>query len=453
MAWDFSTDPAYADQLKWVEDFVREECEPLDLIIRESHDLDDPVRQALIPPLQAIVKERGLWATHLGPRLGGPGYGQVKLALLNEILGRSECAPIVFGSQAPDSGNSEILAHYGTPELKQRYLEPLLDNRIISCFSMTEPQGGSDPKVFTTRAVPDGDEWVIDGEKWFSSFADIAAFIIVMAVTDPDAPPYERHSMFVVPRETAGINVLRNVGLGYEPLGGGREGYVRYEGVRVPADHMLGPRGGAFVVAQTRLGGGRIHHAMRTVGLVRRIFDMLCERAVSRHTQGEMLGSKQLVQEMVADSWMEIEAFRLLTLRTAWKIDQLDDPPPDPTLPPSEAATSSPGRSGYKAVRTDIAAVKAMMQKVLHDVSARALQIHGSLGTTHEMPFVQHLVESFVLGLADGPTEVHKVTLARQVLKDYSPAPDMFPSEHLLRLRAAAEAKVADRLKGIPRPG
>jgi acyl-CoA dehydrogenase len=453
MAWDFSTDPAYADQLKWVEDFVREECEPLDLIIRESHDLDDPVRQALIPPLQAIVKERGLWATHLGPRLGGPGYGQVKLALLNEILGRSECAPIVFGSQAPDSGNSEILAHYGTPELKQRYLEPLLDNRIISCFSMTEPQGGSDPKVFTTRAVPDGDEWVIDGEKWFSSFADIAAFIIVMAVTDPDAPPYERHSMFVVPRETAGINVLRNVGLGYEPLGGGREGYVRYEGVRVPADHMLGPRGGAFVVAQTRLGGGRIHHAMRTVGLVRRIFDMLCERAVSRHTQGEMLGSKQLVQEMVADSWMEIEAFRLLTLRTAWKIDQLDDPPPDPTLPPSEAVTSSPGRSGYKAVRTDIAAVKAMMQKVLHDVSARALQIHGSLGTTHEMPFVQHLVESFVLGLADGPTEVHKVTLARQVLKDYSPAPDMFPSEHVLRLRAAAEAKVADRLKGIPRPG
>jgi alkylation response protein AidB-like acyl-CoA dehydrogenase len=152
---------------------------------------------------------------------------------------------------------------------------------------------------------------------------------------------------------------------------------------------------------------------------------------VSRHTQGEMLGSKQLVQEMVADSWMEIEAFRLLTLRTAWKIDQLDD---------------------YKAVRTDIAAVKAMMQKVLHDVSARALQIHGSLGTTHEMPFVQHLVESFVLGLADGPTEVHKVTLARQVLKDHSPAPDMFPSEHLLRLREAAEAKVADRLKGIPRP-
>jgi alkylation response protein AidB-like acyl-CoA dehydrogenase len=282
--------------------------------------------------------------------------------------------------------------------------------------------------VFTTTAVQDGDEWVINGEKWFSSFASMAAFIIVMAVTDPDAAPYERHSMFVVPGGTPGINVLRNVGLGYQPLGGGREGYVRYEDVRVPADHMLGPRGGAFVVAQTRLGGGRIHHAMRTVGLVKRIFDMMCERAVSRHTQGEMLGDKQMVQEMIADSWMDIEAFRLLTMQTAWKIDQLND---------------------YKAVRADISAVKAMMQRVLHDVSARALQLHGSLGTTHEMPFVQHLVESFVLGLADGPTEVHKVTLARQILRDYKAAPDLFPSEHLLRLRAAAEAKFADVLAGI----
>ncbi len=255
MAWDFATDPEWAEQLAWVEEFVRTECEPIDYVVKESHDLNDPVRQALIPPLQQIVKDRGLWATHLGPHLGGPGYGQVKLALLNEILGRSECAPIVFGSQAPDSGNSEILAHYGTPELKERYLEPLLDNRIISCFSMTEPQGGADPKVFTTTRVQDGDHWVINGEKWFSSFASSASFLIVMAVTDPDAPPYQRHSMFVVPGETPGINVLRDVGLGYQPLGGGgREGYVRYENVRVPADHMLGPRGGAFVVAQTRLG-------------------------------------------------------------------------------------------------------------------------------------------------------------------------------------------------------
>src|SRR6476660_769968 len=365
MAWDFSTDPEWAEQLAWVDDFVRSECEPIDVVVKESHDLSDPVRQALIPPLQEIVKGRGLWATHLGPHLGGPGYGQVKLALLNEILGRSECAPIVFGSQAPDSGNSEILARYGTPELKERYLEPLLDNRIVSCFSMTEPQGGADPKVFTTTATQDGDDWIINGEKWYSSFASMASFIIVMAMTDPGAPPYERYSMFVLPGDTPGIHVLRDVGVGYQP------------------------RGGAFVVAQTRLGGGRVHHAMRTVGLVRRIYDMICERAVSRYTQGEVLANKQMVQEMIADSWMEIEAFRLLTLQTAWKIDQFND---------------------YKAVRADISAVKAMMQRVLHDVSSRALQLHGSLGTTHEMPFVQYLVESFVLGLADGPTEVHKVT-------------------------------------------
>jgi len=163
MAWNFSTDPAWVEQLAWVDDFVRSECEPIDVVVKESHDLSDPVRQALIPPLQEIVKGRGLWATHLGPHLGGPGYGQVKLALLNEILGRSECAPIVFGSQAPDSGNSEILAHYGTAELKKRYLEPLLDNRIVSCFSMTEPQGGADPKVFTTTATQDGDHWIING--------------------------------------------------------------------------------------------------------------------------------------------------------------------------------------------------------------------------------------------------------------------------------------------------
>jgi acyl-CoA dehydrogenase len=295
---------------------------------------------------------------------------------------------------------------------------------------MTEPQGGADPKVFTTTAVQDGDEWVINGEKWFTSHARSAAFLIVMTVTDPDAPTYDQQTMFIVPIETPGIETIRNVGMGYEPVGDGIEGYLRYNDVRVPADHMLGPRGGAFMVAQTRLGGGRIHHAMRTVGLARRIFDMLCERAVSRYTQGEVLANKQMVQEMVADSWMELEAYRLMVLHTAWKIDQLQD---------------------YKAVRGDISAIKAMMQKVLHDVTARALQVHGSLGVTHEMPFVHYLTESFVMGLADGPTEVHKVTLARQVLKNYKPVDDNFPTTHIPKLRAAAEAKFADQLAGIPR--
>ena len=292
MAWDFSTDPEWAEQLAWVNEFVRNECEPIDLIVKESHDLNDPVRQALIPPLQKIVKERGLWATHLGPHLGGPGFGQVKLALLNEILGRSECAPIVFGSQAPDSGNSEILAHYGTPELKERYLEPLLDNRIVSCFSMTEPQGGADPKVFTTNAVQDGD-----------AMGDQRREVVLLVRVDgvvphrdgrdrSRRPPYERHSMFVVPGDTPGINVLRDVGLGYQPLGGGPRGLRPLrKRTRARRSHAR-PARRRFVVAQTRLGGGRIHHAMRTVGLVRRIFDMICERAVSRYTQGDMLAQQ-----------------------------------------------------------------------------------------------------------------------------------------------------------------
>ena len=370
------------------------------------------MRQALIPPLQQIVKERGLWATHLGPHLGGPGYGQVKLALLNEILGRSECAPIVFGSQAPDSGNSEILAHYGTPELKARYLEPLLDNRIVSCFSMTEPQGGADPKVFTTAAVQDGDEWVINGEKWFSSFADMAV------VPHRDGGDRSRRAAVRAPLDVRGAagdarastSCATSVSV-TSRVGGGREGYVRYEDVRVPADHMLGPRGGAFVVAQTRLGGGRIHHAMRTVGLVRRIFDMLCERAVSRYTQGEMLGNKQMVQEMIADSWMEIESFRLLTLQTAWKIDQYND---------------------YKAVRADISAVKAMMQKVLHDVSARALQT-PRLTRRHPRDAVRASTSSS-RSCSASPTAPPRSTRSRwraRCLKGYQPAADLFPSEHL----------------------
>src|SRR6188508_1309417 len=227
MAWDFSTDPEWAEQLAWVEDFVRSECEPIDLIVKESHDMRDPVRQALIPPLQQQVRERGLWACHLGPHLGGPGYGQVKLALLNEILGRTHSGPIVFGCQAPDSGNAEILAHYGSDDLKKAYLEPLLENEVVSCFSMTEPGGGSDPTGFTTRAVRDGDEWVIDGEKWFSSHARFASFLIVMAVTDPDAEPHRRMSMFVVPADTPGISFVRHVGVWGHEESLGTHAYLR----------------------------------------------------------------------------------------------------------------------------------------------------------------------------------------------------------------------------------
>lgn len=427
MAWDFETDPAFQKELDWIDEFVRSEVEPLAHVIESAYDTKDPKRNKLIKPLQAEVRKRKLWACHLGPELGGQGYGQVKLALMNEILGRVPgIAPVVFGCQAPDSGNAEILAHYGTKEQKDKYLKPLLDNEIVSCFSMTEPQGGADPKVFRTSARLEGDHWVINGEKWFSSNARYASFLIVMAVTDPDAPPYRRMSMFIVPRETPGLEIIRNVGYNAEKVK--THGYLRYTNVRVPKDHMLGGRGDAFVVAQTRLGGGRIHHAMRTIGEARRALDMMCERALSRETQGERLSEKQMVQEKIADSWMELEQFRLLVLRTAWRIDKYKD---------------------YMKVRKDISAVKALMPKVLHDIAARALHLHGSLGVSTEMPFAGMVLDSFHMGLADGPTEVHKVTVARQLLREYKPTNDMFPSYHLPAVRGRALEKFGDTLEDV----
>jgi len=426
MAWDFETDPEFQEKLDWVDRFLREQVEPLDLTLGDPYDKKDERMMRLVRPLQQQVKERGLWACHLGPELGGQGYGQVKLALLNELLGRSRFAPSVFGCQAPDSGNAEILAHFGTAEQKARYLQPLLDGAISSCYSMTEPHAGADPTLFKVRAKRDGDTWVIDGEKWFSSNARFASFFIVMAVTDPDAPPYQRMSMFIVPAETPGIRIVRNVATGTEQPGHGSHGYVRYEDVRVPADHLLGGEGQAFVIAQTRLGGGRIHHAMRTIALARRAFDMMCERAVSRQTRNGPLASLQMTQEKVADSWIEIEQFRLLVLRTAWLIDKHKD---------------------YRKVRKDIAAVKVAMPKVLHDVAQRALHLHGALGVSNEMPFVGMLLAAEALGIADGPTEVHKITLARQLLKQYAPVDTLFPSGHLPTRREEARARLAERLE------
>lgn len=425
MAWDFATDPEFQKELDWMDEFVREEIEPLDFVFSHPQEFADPNRKKLVPPLQAQVKKRGLWACHLGPELGGPGYGQLKLALMNEILGRALMGPVVFGCQAPDSGNAEILAHYGTPEQKKKYLEPLIENEIASCYSMTEPQGGADPKVFTCRATPVDGGWRIDGEKWFSSNARYSSFLIVMAVTDPEARPSRRMSMFIVPTDTPGIEIVRDVVAGMEK-NDGSHAYIRYTDVRVPDDHLLGERGRGFAVAQTRLGGGRIHHAMRSVGKVRHAFNMMCERALSRTTQGELLADKQLIQAMIADSWIDIEQFRLLLLRTAWKIDKVKD---------------------YKAVAGDISAVKALMPRVHHDVFARALQIHGSLGVSNEMPFASGVMDSFHMGLVDGPTEVHKITLAKQVLAGYSATEELFPNYSLIKRRQAAIEKYAGLLE------
>ena len=380
----------------------------------------------MVRPLQQKVKDKGLWACHLGADLGGPGYGQVKLALMNELLGRSGWAPTVFGCQAPDSGNAEILAHYGTAGQKARYLQPLLDGDISSCYSMTEPHAGADPTLFTTRATRDGDQWVINGEKWFSSNARFASFLIVMVVTNPDVSAYRGMSMFIVPTETPGVEIVRNVGVGTESEEHASHAYIRYTDVRIPADHLLGEEGGAFVIAQTRLGGGRIHHAMRTIAQLRKAFDMMCERAVSRATRAGSLASMQMTQEKIADSWIEIEQFRLLVLRTAWLIDKHND---------------------YKRVRKDIAAVKVAMPKVYHDVVQRAMHLHGALGISNEMPFSRMMVGAQVMAIADGPTEVHKITLATQLLKDYQPNEGLWPSGHLPTRRAAARAHFASSLE------
>ena len=427
MAYDFETEPAFAEKLAWIDAFVTAKVEPLSYLGVHPSDVKNPLYVKHVRPLQAEVKARGLWACHLGPDLGGQGYGQVNLGLMNEILGRANFAPSVFGCQAPDTGNAEIIAHYGTPEQKERYLAPLLNNEMVSAFSMTEPQGGSDPIMFTTSAVLDGDEWVINGEKWFSTNAKWSEFLIVMAVTDPDAPTYQRMSMFIVPTKTPGVEILRNVSV-YGGLDGS-EGYVRYTDVRVPRDHLLGTQGGAFVISQTRLGGGRVHHAMRTVGGCKKALDLMCRRAVSRKTRDGVIADKQAVQMQIADSYIELEQFRLFVLKTAWMIDKYKD---------------------YRKVRKDIAAIKALMPKVYHDIAARALHIHGSLGVSNEMPFVGQVIGAFVMGIADGPTEVHKVTVARQHLRAYRDVQDpMFPAYSIPQLRAAAIESWGDPMEAV----
>jgi acyl-CoA dehydrogenase len=420
----FAIDESLAAQLEWMRELVTNDIEPLDAVFGSEdviYDKSHPVYAEVIHPLQEQVKEQGLWSCHLTPELGGQGYGQVSLAYMNEILGRSSFAPTVFGCQAPDSGNAEILAHYGTPNQQATYLQPLLDGRISSCYSMTEPQGGADPSVFTAKAVRDGDEWVISGEKWFSSSFEHAAFIIVMAITDPGVSIYQGTSMFLVPTDTPGLEVIRRVGFGYEPSGTGNHPYVRYNDVRVPVENLLGGEGQAFAIAQARLGGGRLHHAMRTVGAVGRCLDMLCERAVSRLTQGEQLAKKQLTQEKIADAWIELTQFRLQVLHAAWCVDT----------------------RGAHAARREIAGVKVATPKVLHDAVLRTMQLHGALGISNEMPLTHMLLTSVALGIADGPTEVHKTTIARSVLKDHKAAPGQWPSEHLPSRRGAVTTRYA----------
>ncbi len=428
---DFSVEPEFETKLEWIREFMREEAEPLEVLFPgcEFLPLDDE-RRAIVDPLKQQVRDQGLWAPHLGPDLGGQGFGAVKLTLINEILGRSSWAPIVFGTQAPDTGNAEILARFGTAEQKANYLDGLLSGEIFSCFSMTEPQGGSDPRVFTTRAVADAEDqhWVINGRKYFSSNASVASFFIVVAITDPDVPVHRGASTFLIPAGTPGLNVEATHHLvGSLPHEAGHS-LIHYDNVRVPASAMLGEPGRGFEILQARLAGGRIHHAMRSLGVAQRALDMMAHRAKSRFTQGSLLADKQLVQEFIADSYAELLQFRLTVLHAAWLIDT----------------------SGEHAARKEIGVCKILASSVLKSIGLRAIQVHGALGMTEQMPLINVLLGGVALGLADGPTEAHKVNLARMFLKDYQAEDPEWPSEFADVRIAAAKAKYGDRIDRIP---
>jgi acyl-CoA dehydrogenase len=418
MAWDFATEPEFESKLEWMRTFVSEEIMPLEVL-----ELGPEQYRRAVRPLQDEVKAQGLWAAHLDPELGGQGFGQVKLGLMHEILGECYYAPSVFGNNAPDSGNAELIAIAGNEEQKRKWLRPLLDGDIRSAFSMTEPGAGADPTLISTRAERVGDELVINGHKWFTSNGSTADILIVMAVTNPDVHPYQGMSMVVVPRNTPGVNVLRNIGTmdeAHHPMdmpGGHAE--ILYEDVRVPYENLLGGEGQAFVLAQKRLGPGRIHHVMRWIGQSNRAFRMLCERSVSRVVFGEPLARKQTIQNWIADSAAEIHALKLMTLHAAWKMDN----------------------EGSSAARKEIATIKFWGSKVLHDAIDRAIQVHGSLGFTTDLPLERMYKAARAGRIYDGPDEVHRQTVARQILKGFE-ATDV-PSEHIPTRREEAQRKFA----------
>src|SRR3954453_16631270 len=432
MAWDFSTDPDVQARLDWADRFVAEEIEPVEALLYDVVDVGRPEGSiaALFEQWRQEVKDRQLYAAHLPREQGGQGFGEVNLALLNEVIGRSFWAPYVFatGPGTPGSGQSDVLAVFGTDEQKQRWLYPLLEGKITMIYSMTEPHGGADPTGFRCQAVRDGDEGVINGDKFFSSGAEQAELILLMAVTDPDASAYRGMSMFIVPSNAPGVRIFGDLGGLDDDDGGvgfGHPPYIRYQDVRVPADHLIGEQGKAFEMAQRRLSAGRMHHAMRAVALAKREFEMICERALSRSTQGGLLAEKQMVQDMIADAWLELTQFRLLILQAAWVIE----------------------RNGYGAARRYVAACKVKAAEIQRDMAYKATHIHGALGTTNTLPITR---ATDWLGIGDGPTQVHQVRLARQVLKDFKPSQDLWPTRFrprtLLKARERLDEIVASRL-------
>jgi acyl-CoA dehydrogenase len=351
----------------------------------------------LIQSLRAKAKEEGLWAPHLPPEAGGTGQGFLAYAHLNEEIGRSTYAQLVFGCQAPDAGNAEILHLFGTDEQKERWLRPLVAGEIRSFFSMTEPEvPGSDPTTLRTTARHDGDEWVIDGHKWFSSGADGAAFGIVMAVTDSDAEPHRRASQILVPADTPGVEIVRPIPvMGHAGSGWSTHCEVWYREVRVPVANTLGEPGDGFRIAQKRLGPGRIHHVMRWLGQMQRAFELLCSYSLEREAFGSRLADKQTVQNWIADSAAAIHACRLMTLDAARKIDEGDE------------------------ARVEVSVIKFYAAQALHDVIDRAIQVHGARGLTDETPLAAMYATARAARIYDGPDEVHRMVVSRRILKEF----------------------------------
>ena len=396
---DFKPSPEVESLLERIQAFMDEHVFPVEAEAMKA--IDDEVRPGkpypeILVGIRATAREQGLWNLFLPDSEYGAGLSNWEYGILCEQMGRSPVvAPMAFNCSAPDTGNMEILVDHGTDEQKQRFLQSLLDGEIRSCFSMTEPEvSGSDPTTLQTRAeLTDSGEWVINGHKWFTSGANGADFAIVMVVTDPDAPPYTRASMILVPVETPGFELIRNVSvMGHDQGPGHCE--IRYTDCRVPEANLLGERGAGFVIAQDRLGPGRIHHCMRAIGTAERAIEMMCDRANSRDSFGGPLADKQFVQDFIAKSRMEVDQARLLTLYAAWQMDT----------------------EGKRRARQAISMIKVVAANMVMDVLDRAIQVHGSLGMSDDTPLAGMWRFSRMLKVADGPDEVHKMVIARREL-------------------------------------
>ncbi len=397
---DFQVSEEMSVRLAMIDEFMVKEVIPLEAEMLHG---DPETLDAGVAAAQEKVKQMGLWAPNHPVEYGGLGLSMVDHGLFAEAVGRSPLGMVVFGTQAPDAGNIEILHKYGTPEQKERWLRPLIEGEIRSCFSMTEPEtAGSNPVLLAATAEVDGDDYVINGQKWFTSSADGAAFAIVMAVTDPDAPPHQRASMIIVPTDTPGFNLVRNVSvMGHAGSGHASHGEVIYQSCRVPRTNLLGPEGSGFAIAQDRLGPGRIHHCMRWLGIAARAFEMMCARANERgiDEDGNTLADRQIIQHWVAELDAEIRGARLQVLHAAWRID----------------------REGAKAARDEISAIKFVVANTMLEAVDRAIQVHGALGVTDDTILAYWYRHERGARIYDGADEVHKTSLGRRLLRRYKP--------------------------------